>query len=65
MGDPVSLVDGHIDGYGPFKDRHKTCKWAKFDELWGEYKCKLFYIRLGQHKKCEHCRNYAKRQEIK
>ena len=63
MGDPVSLIDGHIDE--SIKDKHKSCKWAKFDETWGEYKCKLFYIRLREPKKCEHCRNYTKRKEIK
>lgn len=43
--------------------KHETCKWAKFDEQLGEYKCKLFYIRL-KPTKCESCKNHSESQKF-
>jgi hypothetical protein len=55
MDKSVSMINGHVDG--PVNNKHETCKWSTFDKNLGEYKCKLFYMRL-KPTKCEHCRNY-------
>lgn len=47
----------------PDNEKLKSCKWAKFDERLGEYKCTLFYIKL-KPKKCEHCKNKCKPEVI-
>lgn len=44
---------------GVTADRRKTCKWSKFDGQWGDYKCKLFYIGLSDHYKCDRCKKYG------
>ena len=36
----------------------KNCKNAKFDELWGEYKCLAHGIRLYNYDKILECEEY-------
>jgi hypothetical protein len=42
----------------------KTCKHARFDERWGEYKCIKLYIRVynPERKDCVHYRRKSKKE---
>lgn len=38
----------------------KNCKHAIFDEVWGDYKCKINYLVIYDPKDVEHCVYYDK-----
>lgn len=43
--------------------RCSDCDHAKFDQVWGEYKCKKFHHRIYDMKKVEECEGYEPKKK--
>ena len=46
-------------------DRRKLCGFAKFDDIWGEYKCVRKARRLYNPSDCAGCKEYKKKRGVK
>lgn len=42
-----------------------TCKYGKFDDIWGEWKCCLFSHKIYQLNANFNCSDYVRRKEEK